>query len=40
MADNQSIIGRGAIFKGKISNASIMKSMEEWMQILNLIKLL
>ena len=25
MADNQSIIGRGAIFKGKISNASTIE---------------
>ena len=25
MADNQSIIGKGAIFKGKISNASTIE---------------
>ena len=25
MADNQSIIGRGAIFKGKISNATTIE---------------
>ena len=30
MADNQSIIGKGAIFKGKISNASTIEINGKW----------